>query len=168
MMMSDALSLGVERECSYEDTAPDKWSKRQRIQYLLDHWSDIWEPPIVGALGGIGAGTDNVTSTSAMARHKSVIELAGCLGNLLAEHPIAYRHLKAFRCAAEWRQRRAMIRIKLPSGRWDEIPGWKRERVVPRWVLERYVEEGETRLVDLFQGEVFIPKELWDGLTKPV
>lgn len=146
---------------------PEKWDTLTRIQYLLDHWRDIFDPNIASSLNGIRGGGSEAIGLPEMARSRSVVKLAALLGELATELPLAYRHLKAYRCNVEWRQVRAMVRIQLTSGRWDEIPGWKIERIVPSWVSARYVEAGERFLEEGFgDEEVFLPPELWDGLVK--
>lgn len=148
------------------ETDPKAWKRLERIQYLLDHWSEIFDPNVTS--GGVPGDGDGVPLLPQMSRHPTVVELAGCLGSLAAEDAPAYRHLKAFRCNAEWRQVKAKIRFRGPSGHFLEGDGWRRERIVPDWISARLVMRGEEFLAREFDGEVFIPKDLWDGLTKPV
>ena len=146
---------------------PDQWSKLDRIRFLLDHWSDIFDPGVTSPAGIFGDGS-GVPLMPMMSHHPSILELQRCLDALASWSPSAYRHLKAYRCNSEWRQVRAMVEIKLPSGRTDEIPGWRKERITPRWVSLSKVADAEAHLLATVRGEVFIPKELWDGLTKPI
>lgn len=151
---------------TYDDVHPAKWTKRQRIQFLLDRWGDIFEPDIASSLSASGGGSGLDAALPKMAHHWSVVELLRCMRLLAQTDLSAHNHLKAFRCSAEWRQVRAMIRVRLQSGRWDEIPGWRRERIVPHWIDPRLVLRAEKALEESFRGDVFIPKDLWDGLTK--
>ena len=145
---------------------PAKWGKLERIRFLLDRWDEIFDPNVTSPKGspGDGSGTPRLPH---MARHPSVVELARCLDVLAQTAPSLYHHLKAFRCSAEWRQVRALVSVQLTSGRWDKIPGWARERVVPDWINLDKVADAEALLACLFDGEVFIPKDLWVGLTAP-
>lgn len=152
----------------YEELHPSQWSKLERIQFLLDRWDEIFDPSVTSPAVGVAGGGSGIPLLPQMARHSSVVELARCLEALRQERPALYQHLKFYRCNCEWRQVRAMIRVRLTSGRWDEIPGWKRERIVPRWISLSYVSRAEEFLASVFRGEVFIPKELWDGLTRPI
>lgn len=156
----------------YEQKRPEEWDKRERIQFLLDRWDDIFAPslPSLMASGPVSGSASSMSPKPlpAMASHASVKELARCLEALLSASPGDYRHLKTYRCGAEYRQVRAMIRVKLHSGRYDGIPGWKRERLVPRWINAQRVERAEAFIERLFRGEVFIPRELWDGLMRPL
>lgn len=150
-----------------QELHPEKWSPLERIRYLLDHWSDIFEPDIASSFSsGGGSGLD--PRLPAMAHHSSVVELSYCLSALAIDHPIDFSHLKAYRCAAQWRQVKAKIPVKLPSGRMTEIDGWRKERIVPSWISLDRVAFAENWLLAEFRGEVFIPKDLWDGLTKPI
>ena len=170
MDAKERMGRATERQYvrTYEDVHPSQWTARQRIQFLLDRWGDIFEPDIASSLSAAGGGSGLDPALPKMAQHGSVRELIRCLDNLALDDPAAHKHLKAFRCSAEWRQVRAVIRVRLQSGRWDGIPGWKRERIVPRWIDPRLVVRAEEAIARMFRGEVFIPKDLWDGLTKPV
>jgi hypothetical protein len=156
----------------YEQKRPEEWNKRERIQFLLDHWDDIFAPslPSLMASGPVSGSAHSMMPRPlpAMAHHGSVKELARCLELLLAASPGDYRHLKAFRCAAEWRQVRALIRVKLPSGREDKIPGWRRERIVPRWLSSQRISRAEGFIESVFRGDVFVPEEIWDELRRPL
>jgi hypothetical protein len=102
-----------------------------------------------------------------MAHDRSVKEIAAALTALRVLHPVEHAHLKAYRCNAEWRQVKTKIKFRGPSGRMVESPGWKRERLVPSWVVMERVVDAENRLVYWLPDIIMIPKELWDGLTKP-
>jgi hypothetical protein len=156
----------------YEQKRPEEWNKRERIQFLLDHWDDIFAPSLP-SLTGSGPVSGSAHSSypkplPRMARSASVRELARCLELLLAASPGDYRHLKAYRCAAEWRQVRALIRVKLASGRDDTTLGWKMERIVPRWLSPQRITRAEGFIEAKFRGDVFIPREIWDELRRPL
>jgi hypothetical protein len=148
-----------------ESDDPTKWTKQQKIEYLLDHWSDIFDPNVTSPLGVAGDGS-GVPLMPKMSRHPSVVELSRCLGVLAGVSPGLFKHLKAYRCNAEWRQVRTTIKFRGPQGHMLESPGWKRERLVPSWVLRPYVERADSLITREFEGEPFIPKELWRGLTE--
>jgi hypothetical protein len=149
------------------DQHPEKWTPLDRIRFLLDRWGEIFEPDIASSFSsGGGSGLD--PRLPDMAHHSSVVELEYCLSALAIDHPALFSHLKAFRCNAEWRQVKAKIPLRLPSGRMTEIDGWRKERLVPAWVKADYVFQAEEFIEKHFRGEVFIPKDLWDGLTKPL
>ena len=152
----------------YVDVHPNDWTQRQRIQFLLDHWPDIFEPNIASSLSTAGGGSGLEPRLPKMAEHGSVRELTRCLDNLARDDPAAHRHLKAFRCNAEWRQVKAKIKFLGPKGNLIEGDGWRRERIIPSWINARLVLRAEEAIVRMFRDEVFIPKDLWDGITKPV
>lgn len=156
----------------YEQKSHREWNKRERIQFLLDHWDDIFTPSLPSLTGSEpvsgSAHSSSPKPLPEMARSASVIELARCLELLLAASPGDYRHLKAYRCAAEWRQVRALIRVKLVSGRDDTTLGWKMERIVPRWLSPQRISRAEGFIESVFRGDVFVPKEIWDELERPL
>jgi hypothetical protein len=144
-------------------------TRRVRICYLLDHWDDIFSPPVGGEGTGGGDGTAHL---SPMVRHRSVLELQRCLVILKAEAPRQHDHLKAF-YTAEWRTVRT-AKFHSLRGKWRQIANprsdheedWdrRRERIVPGWVKLDKVRRGERRLCELFQGVVFLPEPLWEAL----
>ena len=151
------------------DVHPDKWTNRERIQFLLDRWDDIFAPNMASSLSGLtGGGSGLEPRLPVMAHHRSVRELDRCLGVLVERAPTLYRHLKAYRCNAEWRQVKAKIKFRGPNGREVGGDGWKKERIVPSWISLKSVRLAEDLLVAVFRGDVFIPDDLWNGLTKPV
>lgn len=103
---------------------------------------------------------------TAMSRDRTVVELDRCLNLLAGASPPLYRHLKAYRCDVEWRQVRSKYKVRGPLGKDIEVMGWRKERIVPPWVDMAKVSDAESLLTALFRGQVFLPKELWDGLTK--
>lgn len=150
------------------DVHPHDWSNLDRVRFLLDKWSDIFEPDITSSLSEHRGGSGRDAEMSKMTRHPSVVELSLCLEKLRALEPALHGHLMAFRCNAEWRQVRSRIKVKLQSGREDTILGWKKERIVPSWISFVKVRKAEDLVMELFRGDVWIPKDLWDGLVKPV
>lgn len=143
-------------------------SKLEKIQYLLDHWEDIFDPSGTSAVGSPGDGS-GVALLPLMSRHRSVRELERCLGVLGVEAPGQLAHLKAFRCA-EWRIRVDRVRVTRPRRQGkrvqsEQVERRSRERVVPGWVRQEKVRLAEGRLVKLFRGQVDIPGELWDSLV---
>lgn len=144
---------------------PTKWTPLDRIRFLLDHWSDIFDPNAAAGMAATGSG-DGIPLMPQMSRHPTVVELQRCLSSLALDDPPAHRHLKAFRCNAEWRQVRAKIKFRGPNGREIEGDGWRRERIEPAWISARLVFRAEEYLEQAFRGEVFIPRDLWKGLTE--
>lgn len=140
-------------------------TKHDRIVYLLDHWDEIFDPNVTSPKGSPSGG--GVALMPRMSRHPSVVELVRCLHALQTVAPRQHDHLKAYYCA-EWRIRVDTIRRKRPGGKFESQEVRRRERVVPRWVRLEKVRRGEAVLVESFRGEVFIPDELWDALTKPI
>ena len=118
------------------------------------------------ALGGGGSGLP--PGLSLLAKHPGVKELDRCLGQLLAHDVMAFRHVKAYRCGVEWRCVTKQVRVKRPRGKGYEVVQRRlREPIIPPWVSLGRVDEGERFLTDEFQGEVFLPDELWDAYRKP-
>jgi len=140
----------------------------ERIRWLLDHWDAIFDgSPSSEPFGVVGpsAGSKRPGKLPRMAHHSSVKELERCLVLLASANPGDYRHLKTYRCGAEWRCVDTWERIKLPSGRYDWVPIRKRERIVPRWIRPERVLAGERFLCRVFRGEVFIPDDLWEAFV---
>ena len=97
--------------------------RTNRIRYLLDHWEAIFDgspsPEPFSAIRGSSASSCIPGRLPKMASHVSVKELERCLRLLASANPGDYRHLKVFRCAAEWRNVDTWRRVKLPSGKHD-------------------------------------------------
>jgi len=158
---------------------PAKWSKLEKIRFLLDHWHDIFDAGLTRNMEGSRSTPSSRAPghMTPMARHSSVAELENCLRTLHDTEPELFKHLKAYRCNVEWRNVDAHVRVRLPSGKWDTIETRSRSRLVPRWVdvelnklgevVGGKVYRAELHLVMLFRGEVFIPDALWKGLTAP-
>lgn len=167
----------------WEELDPEKdWGNREKICFLLDHWSDIWEPDIPSSLSdetvrGNSSSSrppghmpmDKETKTT-LASHPSVRRLEGALVQLASCRPELARHLKAYRINAQWRTVDHWYPVITSSGKLDSkgYLGRKRQRVVPRWYYPPFVAEAEDLLVKFFHGEVFVPQELWKGLTEPI
>src|SRR5690242_19118072 len=127
----------------YEQKRPEDWNKRERIQFLLDRWDDIFAPslPSLMASGPVSgsAHSSSPKPLPAMASHASVKELSRCLELLLSACPGDYRHLTMYRCGAEWKNVDTWERVKLPSGRHDFVPRRKRERLALKWIRSERV-----------------------------
>lgn len=137
-----------------------------RVRFLLDHWDAIWGPFVGSAMSGGGSGYP--PALSELARHPGVKELDRCLRGLEAHDLQAFRHLKAYRCSVEWRCTWKTVRVKRPRGKGYEIVQRRvREPLVPSWVSLKRVDEGEKFLVREFQGEIFLPDELWEAWKRP-
>lgn len=157
----------------WEKKDPEQWNAKDKIRYLLDHWSDIWEPSIPSSLSDETARGNSSSSRPPgllppMSRHPSVRELARALNILATAEPVLARHLKAYRCNAQWRTVDCWFPVKTSSGKLDLVPGRKRERIVPKWHYPPHVAAAEDLLVKFFHGEVFVPQDLWKSLTEPI
>lgn len=137
-------------------------SKRDKIEYLLDHWQDIYDPDVSKGRPGVG---DSAGATMPfMAKHPSVVELARCLAVLRLEATVHHSHLMAFHTAV-WRIRVDHVRVRRAGGKYELVETRERERLVPDWVRLEKVRRGQAALVVAFRGPVFIPDDLWDALT---
>jgi hypothetical protein len=140
----------------------------ERVRFLLDHWDAIFD--------GSPSSEEFVSVSSSFsssppgrlpdeASHFTIKELERCLRLLLSACPGDYRHLKAYRCGAEWRNVDTWRRVKLPSGKYDWVPDRVRERVVLKWVRPERVEAAERFIVRAFSGEIFLPDDLYKAFT---
>ena len=140
-----------------------------RLRFLLDHWDAIWDgspsPEPFGAIRGSSAGSRPPGRLPEEASHPTIKELCRCLSLLASASPGDYRHLKAYRCAAEWRNVDTWRRVKLPSGKYDWVEHRVSERIVPNWIKPERVEAGERFLVRVFRGEIFLPDDLYRAFT---
>jgi hypothetical protein len=136
-------------------------SKRERIEFLLDHRGDFYDPAGTNAGGeseGIG-----LTLMPRMSRHPSVKELERCIELLRATARGHCTHMLAY-YGAEWRIVWTPVKAKkgrmvlADDGRPEMAP--ERRRIVPAWVLPRMVERGVDYVTFTFKGEAFIPDEL--------
>jgi hypothetical protein len=144
---------------------PEQWTPRDRIVYLLDHWQDIFDPGLSGQ--GYGGANESVPLLPEMAHEASVVCLEQALGGLRLELPLEHAHLRAYRCAAEWRMGETLRPRWLVSGKKVFVPVPAAIRIVPSWVSRTRVVTAENWLLDVVE-DVSIPQPLWDGLTKPV
>lgn len=135
-------------------------SKRCRILYLLDHWEDIFSPPLSSGGGGGGG----PALLPGMSRHHSVVELVRCLAVLKAERPLWHDHLKAYHCA-EWRIHVRLGSVRRKGGKRETVQLRDRVRCRPQWVQMGYVRSGEFRLEELFVGSAGLPEEFEDAVT---
>ena len=153
--------------------SPENWDKRCRVIYLLDHWQDIFDPSITSTWATFTGTSHQAPASRAplplpeMARDASVRKIERALAVLADREPLLVRHLKAYRCNAEWRCTDVWRVITLPSGKQDIVESRIREKLVPNWVRLDAVSEAEDRLLRLVRGDVSIPRELWLALTKP-
>lgn len=153
---------------------PLEWSKIDRIRYLLDHWQDIFDPGVTSTWATF-TGTSHQAPASKrpsplprMASDLTVRKIERALTVLADREPVLARHLKAYRCNAEWRCKNVWQVVTLPSGKKDIVERRVRDKIVPRWVSLSSVAEAENRLLSLVQGDVSIPGELWYALTEGV
>ena len=142
--------------------------KIEKLRFLLDQWDAIFDgspssEPYVLISSSFGSSPPGKLPEEA--KHQTIRELERCLRLLASARPGDYRHLKAFRCGAEWRNVDTWRRVKLPSGKYDWIPDRIRERIVPRWLKPERVLAGELFLVRVFRGEIFLPDDLYKAFT---
>lgn len=149
------------------EAAPADWSKREKLKYLLEQRTMIFDPDACSPFGAPGDGS-GVALLPLMARHPSVVELERTLKILLNVQPGDYRHLAAFYWGCEYRIVWLPTRIRGPRGKIIQgDPKPERRRVLHSWVKMARVTNAECFLEDRFRGEVFIPDELWDALNTP-
>lgn len=147
---------------------PEDWSRLDKIRYLLDAWDAIWDETGAWlAESGDGSGRGAFPPLPAMTSHPSVLELDRVLGLLLRAAPGDYRHLMAYH-TAERRIETLFAPRQLPSKKLELVEIRRPARVLPRWLDMARVEFAQQWLEERFRGEVFIPKDLWDALTKPI
>lgn len=150
-----------------------EWNKLERLRYLLDHWNDIFDARVTSTWATF-TGTSHQAPASSrpsplprMADDLSVRRIERALIVLADREPVLARHLKAYRCNAEWRTTDKWVVRRLPSGKRDIVEMRVREKLVPDWVELRYVTLAEMILVNLLDGPIEIPQDLWHALDKP-
>ena len=159
-----------QRECGEK---PEEWNKLCRIRHILDHWQDIFDPSVTSTwatftgLASVAPGSRTPTPLPRMASHPSVRKIERALTALAEREPALVRHLKAYRCNAEWRCKDTWVVVRLPSGKQDIVERRVREKIVPSWIKRDKVDKAETLLNRLVRGDVSIPEDLWHALTKP-
>lgn len=133
-------------------------SRRERIEFLLDHWPDYTET--LHAVDRDGPGdSDAVTGMPRMYRHPSVVELRRVLELYSRLAPTRYWHLKAF-YQAEWRNVTRPVKRRTKKGKSETVMVRERARILPREVRLVKVRSGVDFVVGAFRGEPFVPDEL--------
>lgn len=131
--------------------------RRERIEFLLDHWDDIFSPR-EGGITTSGDAPTGVPMLSPMSHHPSVIELVRLLEVARRRWPTHYRHLVGF-YTSPWRQTRSPKSAASDPARPEQwIYG--KVRVVPGWVSAGKVELA----VDGISGQWSLP----NGVDIPV
>jgi len=154
------------------EARPEDWTKLDRIRYLLDHWQDIWDAGVTSTwatftgISRVTTGSHSPTPLPRMAHHPTIRKIERALTTLADCEPVKVRHLKAYRCNAEWRCKDQLVLVRLPSGKHDLVERRVRDKIVPRWVNLNYVTEAEQLLTKLVSGHAEIPPDLWKALTK--
>lgn len=148
------------------EAAPADWTKLERIRYLLDLRSFIFDPNTTSPFGAPGDGS-GVALLPLMSRHHSVVELERVLKLLFIASPGDYRHLAAYRWGCEYRTVTELQRRRRPNGKHEIVPVRVRARIQPRWLNMTRVRNGEAFLEAKFRGDVDIPQELWHSLNCP-
>jgi hypothetical protein len=140
----------------------------ERIRFLLDQWDAIFDgSPSSEQLVSISSSFSSRPPGRLPdeAKHQTIKELERCLRLLASASPGDYRHLKAYRCGAEWRCVDTWRRVKLPSGKYDWVPDRIREKIAPRWLKPERVLAGELFILRVFRGEIFLPDDLYKAFT---
>ena len=142
----------------------------RKLQFLLDHWDAIFDGSISSEEPFAAISKSSFSSSIPgrlpdEAHHPTIKELERCLRLLASACPGDYRHLKAFRCGAEWRNVDTWRRVKLPSGKYDWVEHRVSERLVPRWLRPERVLAGEKFILRVFRGEIFLPDDLYKAFT---
>lgn len=138
-------------------------TKRERIEFLLDHWPDFFE-----TLHTVDESGDHVegavTGMPKMSRHPSVVELGRAIAATRRHMPKKTAHLMAH-YTSEWRTTDKLERRRTKKGKQETVTRRVRERVVPKWVRPRKVELAVIAVTAEFRGEVFIPDELLEAVA---
>lgn len=134
---------------------------RDRITRLLEHLPDYFA---LGQPGQSGTGSDSNVGRFRLAEHPSVKELFRCLLILRANQPHTYHDLKAF-YMAETRIARVKKRSHVPANTRFVYESSSRcycyrERILSRLVDSKRVSQGVDWIVENFEGEPCLPKEL--------
>lgn len=135
-----------------------KLSKRQKVEFLLDHWQDFHETLYASDIHADDV-DDAVTLMPRMSRHPSVRELLRAVGLTRQAMPNKCAHMMAV-YTAEWRNTTRMEKQRRKRGKTELVERRVRERVVPAWVRRQKAEDAFDHVVLSFRGEVFIPDEL--------
>lgn len=149
---------------------PENWDSLDRLRYVLDHWQDIFDVLVSNSRPKDSPGRSSSTHTPSlppMAKDRGVRRIECALTILADKEPVLARHLKAYRCNAEWRIADKWVVRRLPSGKRDIVEDRVREKVVPDWVSLPKVHRAELLLLKLLRNDVSIPGDLWKALTRP-
>lgn len=150
-----------------------EWSALCRLRHILDHWQDIFDPGVTSTWATFTGTSHQHPASRApsplpqMAGDRGVRKIERALTTLADTEPVLARHLKAYRCNAEWRTTDKWVVRRLPSGKRDIVEQRVREKIVPSWVELQKVRLAELLLVKLLRGSVEIPHDLWLALDKP-
>jgi hypothetical protein len=133
-------------------------SRRERIEFLLDHYEDFF----LMSANGVEASDDaNGPALPRMSRHPSVVELCRCLAALERYAPRDFAVVKGF-YTAEWRIAHAARKQDVPAAQrenahHDSKRGTHayRERVLSTWVRR-----------ELWRKDRAISWIAWDGWPK--
>lgn len=148
---------------------PENWDALDRLRHLLDHWQDVFDAPISNSQpkgARSSSSSHSPPPLPKMAGEDCVRKIERALTTLADSEPVLARHLKAYRCNAEWRTR--------DTGKWvlavDDsgptlVPQRERVRIVPKWVSVAKVVQAERLLLKLVHHDVSLPAPLWKALT---
>lgn len=154
-----------------EIKSPEQWDNLDRLRFVLDRWQDIFDVTVSSSRPKDGSRASSSSrepgSLPEMADDHSIRKIECALTILADREPVLARHLKAYRCNAEWRTADRWTVRRLPSGKRDIVEQRVREKIVPSWVSLAKVSSAEHLLLKLLHGDVSIPRDLWRALTKP-
>lgn len=131
-----------------------KTARRQRLETLLEHWDEIWDPHAgLQDQAGDGTGTQQMPK---WIHDQSIQEIDRCL-RLLPTQERA--HLKAY-YLAETRIVIHRTRIKIRRGVYTTKPQPRIERILPTWINLTRKDNALALLELMIQGPIEIPNEL--------
>lgn len=150
--------------------SPEEWSSLDRLRYVLDHWQEIFDAPISNSQPKGSRSTSSSHSPPPlpqMASDSGVRRIECALTALADREPVLARHLKAYRCNAEWRTRDTGKWVLAVDGSGPTlVPQRERVKIIPRWVLPSKVVQAEQLLLKLLRHDVEVPRPLWKAATR--
>ncbi len=136
----------------------DLLTKRERVEFLLEHWTDFYETMHSHDRIHDSDGAA-LTLMPPMSRHPSVVELKRCVDLAKVSMPVRHSHMMAF-YGAEWRTVTRQKKIRNPHGKLVMSDVRVRERIKQPWIRGQKVRDAVDFITAAFEGPVFIPAEL--------
>ena len=138
----------------------DNMTKRERVEFLLDHWCDFWET-LERSETMRGDPGESLSLMPAMSRHPSVVELVWAITETRKVMPHQTAHMMAY-YTAEWRNTTQPMKRRTKKGKVEVVNVRVRQRVLPMWIELPKVYAAVHVVTEVFRGEVFVPSELLD------